>query len=171
MITFPRGKAKHKSDTKIEDIYKYYLKNRINNNTEIKQTLFTSVLTDYNDHKTNQTVYRNLPFQLPYLGRLEIIKYKPKARFINNKVFGYPVNFKKTKELWEKDSNAKAEKRVVLHLNEESDKYLMFWKWVKSVHLVNQTVYRFVPLRKIKQKIPTALKTTNYNIDFYTTKY
>lgn len=172
MITYKRGKGTCNSDTRVFDIYKYYLKHRVSDK-EITQKVFTSILEDYNEIKTNQTVYKNIQFQLPYLGRLEIIKTKPKIKFVDDKrqIVGYSINYKKTKELWEKNEDARLAKKLVYHLNDETDGYVMRWHWIKGGHIKNISSYKFMPLRKVKRKINTALKTTNYKIDFYVDKY
>lgn len=172
MITYKRGKGTTNSDVKVVQMYKYYLKHR-DSKKEITQKIFSSVLEDYNEHKTNQTVYKNIEFQMPFLGRLEIIKLKPKIRFVEDKrnILGYTINYKKTKELWEKNEDARLAKKLVYHLNDETDGYIMRWHWIKGGRIKNISSYKFKPLRKIKRKISLALKTTNYKIDFYIDKY
>lgn len=64
------------------------------------------------------------------LGTLYIRGVKEKVRFDENgKVLGLSVNWRKTKELWDSDPQAKAEKKRVFNTNEHSSgiRYKFVW--------------------------------------------
>ena len=108
MLTYKRGKGVCNSDTKVVNMYHYYLKNRDSNKT-ISQPVFTKILNEFHEYKLNQAIYRNIEFDIPYIGKLYINRVEPRIVLKDsNIIIKLPINHKKTKELWEKDPIAKA---------------------------------------------------------------
>lgn len=170
MITYKRGPGKHNSDFRFADFYRYYISERDLCNKDITQAEYTAVLKDFHEMMTNLMIYKNIAFDIPYIGKIAVVKGKNtgKMRNMGGKVIStFPVDYKKTKELWSRDPKAKEEKKIVYHLNENTDKYVMKVAWDKNKKLLNQSAYKFTPLRRIKRKITEALKVTNYKVDFY----
>lgn len=171
MLTYKRGKGVCNSDTKVVNMYHYYLKNRDSNKT-ISQPVFTKILNEFHEYKLNQAIYRNIEFDIPYIGKLYINKVEPRIVLKDsNIIIKLPINHKKTKELWEKDPIAKEQKKLIYFLNEESDKYVMKWHWEKNKRLLNKSAYKLKMLRRNKLKITEALRSTNYKIDFFVNPY
>jgi hypothetical protein len=174
MITYKRGKGKNNISIGAEDFYKYYLCNRKSNH-ELLQKEFSDILYEFHDAVTNFCVYDNYILHLPFnLGNIYIVKKKLKIFIDDNGklVKRAPVNYLATKELWERDEEAKKNKKLIYYLNEMTDGYIMSWKWNKSkVTLVNKGVYIFRPLRQIKRKITEALEKTEYKLNYYLNEF
>jgi hypothetical protein len=68
-------------------------------------------------------------------------------------------NQKATNELWEKDPEAKAQRKVIYHFNEHTNGYVYKVMWHKKNMIVtNKFKYRLLLSRKNKRTIPQILR-------------
>jgi hypothetical protein len=70
-----------------------------------------------------------------------------------------PPNWAKTKELWDKNPEAKATKKIVYCLNEETDGVVYKLHWSKNrVPIENKLYYNFILTRANKRAIHQSIK-------------
>jgi len=104
---------------------------------------------------------------LEILGRRGTIKINPETglRML-------PPDWVRTKALWQKDEQAKAERKVIYHLNEESSGVIYRVHWSKrNILIENKRLYSLriarTPKRVISQAIKAGkeylIKKSNYN--------
>ena len=88
------------------------------------------------------------------LGNLSIIGKKIKVRIEEGKIKGLAPDWVKTKELWEEDSQAKLEKQLVYHFNENTNGIRYKYSWSKNRVLVtNKTLYNLKMTRENKRAL------------------
>ena len=88
------------------------------------------------------------------LGNLSIIGKKIKVRTEEGKIKGLAPDWVKTKELWEEDSQAKLEKQLVYHFNENTNGIRYKYSWSKNRVLVtNKTLYNLKMTRENKRAL------------------
>lgn len=154
-------KHKLKADYGITDYYKFYKKNSDN---PVNSRLFNDIITEYNTEIKNLIIEKNLVYQLPYLG-FEIILKKQKrvprikdGKLINN----IPPDWKATKELWEKDEEAKEKKLLVRYDNYHTSNYIyrIYFKKFKS-KIRNKSLFKFQPNRSFKRQLSARIKDPN----------
>lgn len=93
-----------------------------------------------------------LPF---YLGRLYVMGYKVHARITKDgEVRDLAPSWMKTLKLWEKNPEAKKQRKIVYCTNEHSDGYRYHMVWSKtSSKLKHKRLYSFVLCRKNKRAL------------------
>jgi hypothetical protein len=93
------------------------------------------------------------------LGNLSISGRKVKVVLEEGKIKGLAPDWKKTKELWEEDIEAKNNKTLVYHFNEETNGIRYKYSWSKNRVLVpNKTLYSLIMSRDNKRASSDAVK-------------
>ena len=88
------------------------------------------------------------------LGKLMILGKKVKIRIEDGKIKGLAPDWVKTKELWEEDPQAKLNKQLVYHFNENTNGIRYKYFWSKSRVLVtNKTLYNLKMTRENKRTL------------------
>lgn len=88
------------------------------------------------------------------LGNLSIIGKKIKVRIEEGKIKGLAPDWVKTKELWEEDPQAKLDKQLVYHFNENTNGIRYKYSWSKNRVLVtNKTLYNLKMTRENKRTL------------------
>ena len=88
------------------------------------------------------------------LGRLMVLGKKVKVRIEEGKIKGLAPDWVKTKELWEEDPQAKLDKQLVYHFNENTNGIRYKYFWSKSRVLVtNKTLYNLKMTRENKRTL------------------
>ncbi len=177
MYNFKRVKKKVKADYGTADIYKFYLKHT---KKPVDKKTFGQVLKEYNTEILRLIIFDGLDYTLgARLGALRIRKFDNSLRLnkdgeIANKL---KPDWGRTRAKWAELYPGKSaeeiklipNKPVIKHLNEHSDGYVFKWYWDKvTSNVVNQSVYKFEPVRQMKRlaakswkEIPT-LRTLYY---------
>jgi hypothetical protein len=172
MSNLQRGKGKVKTDYTQNDLYNFYKENS-QFNLDIKKIKFNKIIKKFNRELIKLILYKNFAFKMPYtLGTLRIKKYKYSGiqydennNIIKKKLL---IDYKKTKDLWERNPAAKEEKKLVLHLNEHSDGYLYRFYWDKTNgKLRNKEAYKFIPSRTNKRWLASVIKDETLKVDFF----
>lgn len=145
-----------KTDLNIRSSYKIY-KNSVETPVEEKQYL--EIATGYIEFLI-QKVLEGEEVTIPArLGTLFIQGVKKKLVFNKNGVPLLPPNWAKTKELWERNPEAKATKKIVYCLNEETDGVVYKLHWSKNrVPIENKLYYNFILTRANKRAIHQKIK-------------
>lgn len=80
-------------------------------------------------------------------------------RDTEGKLKGLSPDWVKTKKLWEQDANAKEEKKIVYHLNTQTDGYIYAFRWSKKNVIVEfKSLYSLVMVRSNKRAVSKQLK-------------
>lgn len=93
------------------------------------------------------------------LGKLSIFGKKIKIVVENDKIKGLAPDWVKTKQLWEEDSQAKENKQLVYHFNEETNgiRYKFFWS-KNRVLVTNKTLYNLRMTRTNKRTLSNLVR-------------
>ena len=93
------------------------------------------------------------------LGRLSIFGKKVNVRIENGEIKGLAPDWVKTKELWESDKEAKKNKQLVYHFNEETNGIRYKFAWSKNRVLVsNKTLYNLRMTRSNKRELSKLVR-------------
>jgi hypothetical protein len=151
----------------LRDSYKLY-KETVENPTDIKTYLL--VAADYNKFLLSK-VLEGKEVALPSrMGTLSVVGRKQKVRFDKEgKITGLAPDWVKTKEMWRTNPQAKAEKKLLYHLNNHTDniRYKFLWR-KKRVLVENKTLYSLRLTRTNKRAVHQAiLEGANFKILSY----
>jgi len=167
-----RGLGKIKTDYTQNDLYKYYIKTS-NFDLEMPREKFNKIIKRFNRELVKLLLYKNFEFKMPYtLGSLRIrkgksagIKHDENGNLIKRKLL---IDYKRTKELWNRDPVAKDTKKVVLHLNEHSDGYVYGFYWNKTRGRIrNKEGYRFKTSRTNARWLSSVIKDESIKMDYF----
>lgn len=147
---------KAKRDYGLTDYYKFYRK-RYN---KVDKATYNSLLSEFNEGILELIIEEGLTYQMPYL-YLELIikKDKRKPKIVNGKLHNnVPVDWKATKELWDKDPEAREKKIRVRFKNSHTSGYVfrIFCKKFKC-KLRNRSLYKFKPSRKFQRSLSARI--------------
>ena len=93
------------------------------------------------------------------LGKLSIYGKKVKVKVEDGQIKGLAPDWVKTKELWESDKEAKENKQLVYHFNEETNGIRYKYVWSKNRVLVsNKTLYNLRMTRTNKRELSKLVK-------------
>jgi hypothetical protein len=177
MLWYRRGKRKVINDYGFNEIYKYY-KERWGDKA-LPKPVVRKIYSKLFPGIVKLMVYETLDFRMPCrLGSLRVRKKKTKPKINkegNLDARGLSLNFKKTKELWEKlypgktaeEISAIENKPVIRETNDHSEGYRMTFWWDKiTSNIVNQTAYYIKVSRDNCKILSQGVKHNNLN--FYT---
>ena len=136
----------------IRDSYKLYKKST-ENPVDVKT--YIEIANGYNQHLIDR-VLDGEKVTLPMrFGTLCIMGKKQKVRFDENgNVKGLAPDWVKTKQLWDKNPEAKERKQLVYHTNEHSSTIRYKFLWAKSrVLITNKTLYALRLTRTNKREV------------------
>ncbi len=93
------------------------------------------------------------------LGRLSIFGKKVNVRIENGEIKGLAPDWVKTKQLWDSDEEAKNNKQLVYHFNEETNgiRYKFFWS-KNRVLVSNKTLYNLRMTRSNKRELSRLVR-------------
>ena len=93
------------------------------------------------------------------LGNLQIVGKKVKVKIEDGQIKGLAPDWVKTKELWEKDAEAKKNKQLVYHFNEQTNgvRYKFFWS-KNRVLVSNKTLYNLRMTRSNKRELSKLVR-------------
>ncbi len=108
----------------------------------------------------SDSLVENGEIKLP--GRLGTVYIKGtfcKPRFEDGKIKGLSPDWAETNKLWEEDEEAKKNKQLVFHLNEETNGVRYKYSWLKGRVLVsNKTLYDLTMTRANKKKLVNSIR-------------
>lgn len=145
---------KIKVDYGMFDYYKYYVKN---SGSDIDRTTFNKIVSDFNSEIANAIINEGLEFKPKYVQLTICVRKSKRVPRIdeNGKLINtMPVDYKSTKELWERDPEAKEKKLVLRYLNNHTGKYVFRIKAIKSGYTYsNKKYYKFKAVRKFARDL------------------
>lgn len=153
----------------MKDYYKFFKKNYPE--IDLPRQKFNDIISSYNEALASYII-DNLTYTLPFrLGKIEILKDKreiyidPKTGKVKNT---FPVDWKATKELWNKDLEAKKSKILIRYKNLKTGGYVFRIHYnVKTALYKGKTVYKFKPVRSFARAL--AARINDYSKDKYDT--
>lgn len=167
-----QGKSEeiNKAHVKTNDLYKYYKKVYLQSffkNKKIKvvnRKQYSEILYYYYRRCFEEMVLNNKTLKMTArLGSIKIFKREPfffKTSDFDN--IDLPIDYNATLKLWNQDEEAKANKQIVRHLNEHSDGYVYFYKWIKqNSNVTNKNWYKFKATRTNKLLLSSEVKKGN----------
>ena len=93
------------------------------------------------------------------LGKLSIFGKKVNVRIEDGEIKGLAPDWVKTKQLWDSDEEAKNNKQLVYHFNEETNGIRYKFAWSKNRVLVsNKTLYNLRMTRTNKRALSNLVK-------------
>lgn len=139
------------------DVHKQFQKDE---DIKILYSTFSSIVNGYHSY-IMEKVRNGEEVTLPEkMGTLHIIGRKQKVQIDENgNIKGLSPNWRKTKELWDRDEKAKSEKRIVYNTNEHSDTTIYKYRWGKTnVPVVNKSLYSLRITRANKRAVSNMIK-------------
>ena len=140
----------------VRDSYKLYKEETIEP-VDIK--VYVSIVSGFIKFLTRKLFQRGEIVLPDRMGTINIVGKKAKITIEEGQVKGLAPDWKRTKELWSLDEEAKNNKQLVFHFNEETNgvRYRFFWS--KNRMLVpNKTLYRLVMTRTNKRELARLIK-------------
>jgi len=165
--------ARNKIDISSGELYKRYIKGldsiEKSDGFDLSLGTINNAVADVNAEIMTEMILHNRFFKLPFrLGTIMILKVKPEPKFKKNGTLSLPIDYKASNKLWEKDPEAKKNRKFVYHRNLHTGGYLMHFKWVKgNTNVRNIKGYQFKAVKGAKRELVAALKDTSVKIDFY----
>lgn len=138
------------------DSYKTYKKV---SKEPIPITTYINILNDFMKFLANKILTKGEARLPSKLGIVKIIGRKIKPRMEDGKIKGLAPDWKATKDLWERDLEAKKSKQVVYHFNEATDGIRYKFLWSKeNVLVTNKSLYDIRMTRENKREVPKRIK-------------
>jgi len=145
-----------KTNLNIRSSYKRYSK-EIENPVELKP--FLEIANGYMKFLMNKAVEGEEVTMPVKLGTLFIQGVKKSLKFNKDGIPLLPPNWGKTKQLWDRNPEAKATKKIVYCLNEETNGVVYKLHWSKNrVPIENKLYYNFILTRDNKRAINSQIK-------------
>lgn len=136
----------------IRESFKYY-KNTSRNPVDIKT--YINLCNDYNKFLISKVLDGEEVTLPSRMGTLSIVGTKQKITYDENgNVRGLAPDWVKTKQLWDRNPEAKERKQLVYHTNEHSSniRYKFFWSKAR-VLVTNKTLYSLQVTRSNKRAV------------------
>lgn len=148
-----------KCDIKSDDVFRFY---KTISAKPVSKEVFMNLWTEYLDWGFTENVFKGRVFKLPYIGDITLRKKKISLKEKDGKIDKryLKVDYKKTKELWEANPQAKEEKKLIFHLNQHTGGYYyriyLDKKYARKV--ANMRYFKLVFVRKWKRMISKLLQ-------------
>jgi hypothetical protein len=170
----PRGEGRIKVDKGILDGYVYYKKQikDLPNEYLITRGKYGSILKDLHEEISNKLLKESASFRMPCgLPTIRIKKWKRKVRFKEDGSIdpkSLAINWKATRELWDKNPVAKKQKKFIYFINDHTDGYsAMFVMEKHSANVPNLSIYNFTACRDNNRRLADILLNPYNKIDYY----
>lgn len=177
-----RTEGKRKANIVNKDFYDFYLSQvkpieSISGGStlgsyELTSTQYSNILKDLNSSIIDIIILENFEFKIPFgLGTLSMVQKKVKFRLdhkgeLNTK--NLAVNYKETRKLWERDEQARKDKKLIFHTNEHTNGNRMNYYWSKKVSkCVGIKAYGFLACRSVKRKPSIFLSDPDKKLMFF----
>lgn len=152
-----------KADYGMNDYFRFYNKKynkKKSAENKIPKSLFLKITAHFNSEVRDKILNDYFEFTMPYIHMtLQIRKTKNRPKIKNGKLIGLPpINYKATKELWERDEEAKVNKTLVRFNNYHTSGYV-FRIYCKKYggYFKNKTYYKFVAARHFKRALAARI--------------
>lgn len=142
----------------IKESYDYY-KSKVK--TPISSSDYRKLINNFNTFTMGRILGGEEVILPSRMGRICVIGVKRNIQFDEKgNIKNGRIDWKLTKEMWEKDPELKAKKELFYFFNEHSDGISYLFKWYKSRILVtNKNYYSFIPSRHNKRLLAKLIKS------------
>jgi len=169
-----RGEGKIKIDKGVEDGYRYYKKSIADkpDDYKISRSIYGKIIKDIHKEISRKILEESGSFRMPCgLPSVRIKKYKRQVRFREDGSIdpkSLAVNWKATRELWDKNEEAKKKKKLVYFINDHSDGYSATFILEKyAANVPNLSLYRFKCTRSNDRRLGEIMLDPYNKIDYY----
>lgn len=140
-----------KTDANIRSSYKRYIKSRVG---DVPLNTFLSIANGYMEFLVDKILDGEEVALPARLGSMKIVGTKRTLVFDSEGKPKLPPDWVKTKELWANNPEAKAERKLVYHLNEETDGIVYRYHWSRvRVFMENKDIYALRMTRQNKRAV------------------
>ncbi len=169
-----QGKKEEINSTHISmrEFYKYYRDNYSIKDTpyDIDEVTYRKVISMINYEIAQKIATEPMDFVIPHrLGRLCVRKTRPRAieDSRGHPIITYPIDWKATWDLWNRDEEAKEQKKLVRNRNSHSggDIYKLVYR-KEDANYNNKSAYNFQFARTLKQNLKNTI-INNEGFDSY----
>ena len=172
----PRTKGRLNIDVGIPEGYKNYINYLKTENSEqryyVDKAKYNKIIKDLHKIIAKKILEESATFRMPCgLPAIRIKKYKRKVRFKEDGSIdpkSLAINWKKTMELWESNSEAKLKKKLVYFINDHTDGYSARFTMEKyAANIKNLPPYSFKSCRDNDRALAGILLNPYNKIDYY----
>jgi hypothetical protein len=154
------------------DMYKAFLETLKEGEKKPTYKEYSSVLNSFNKKVVDRMLNDSFEYLLPYrVGTLRIKKYKQKIKINDDGSINTSrliPDWKTTRQLWEDDPEAKANKKRVFHTNPHTEGYNFKWHFANyRSNCINKSYYYFIPTRANKRMLAALLKDKDNQPVYY----
>ena len=155
--------------------HKDYMKHR-KIKSAINREIFFELSNKFNREVMKLILYKGIDFRMPYkLGMLRVIKLKTRGLVYddNGNLLrkDYVKDFSSTMKLWERDPQAKIDRKYIYFLNEHTDGFVYKFSWNKyTVNIQNIRSYKFKPTRSNKLWLYEVITDDDLDVDYFELK-
>lgn len=156
-----RTEGKIKSHYGMKDYYSFF---NSEYDLNIDKETYNKIINDFNLEVMNLIIEENLDYNLTHLGStLSIRKIKRKPKIINGKVYNTnPIDWVKTRKMWESDPETKVKKLLVRYLNNHTSGFIFKINFKKyNYSFKNKKYYSFKPSRDFSRLLGKRIKDEN----------
>lgn len=148
------------------EFYKDYKKN---SDSPVSSEKYRDILSSINDKIMREIIFDNYLFIFPYLEfKFLLTKIKQQVFFKNDSTINTAsIDWKTTKDLWEKDKDAKSRKIKIRYTNKHTNKYIFrIAMYAKSSFNKNYRFYKFRTMRSVNRDIlAKAINNNELNLN------
>ena len=139
----------------IRDSYKRYHKI----NPDIPLKMYVGIVNGYMKFLIKKLLLKGEVLLPERMGFLQIVGKVVKARFEDGEIKGLAPDWAGTKKLWEDDKEARENKQLAYHFNEDTGgiRYRFFWS-KRNALVFNKTLYSLKMTRTNKRILSTLIK-------------
>lgn len=152
---------RHKAHYGLSDYRKFYKKKY---NHDIDTHLYRNIIEDFNKAIVNLIIEENLEYSLPYIYMEVSIKKEKRGPILKDgKLYNNtPIDWKATKDLWQRDSEA-AEKKLTVKYNNYHTGGYVFSIYLKKFRckLRCRSYYKLKANRKFQRAIAKRINDEN----------
>lgn len=151
--------------------YKSFVKS--NPDVRISKEDYMAVVRAYGICAYRSVLETGKPHKLPFgLGKILYSKRMTPTYRVNFKtglmVNNRPVDWNKTLQLWDKDPEAKKNKKLIRHMNFHTGGWRFRWRWSKSqLRIPYKNLWRMIICRKASREAAAYLKKDPIYQDLY----
>ena len=152
-------KKRLKTDITRPELYRYYKKNL---EGQFSSSEYSKILKEFNRRIIEDVLLTEKIFYLPFgLGQISVKSRIPKVELNDNfevVKHNIPINWKGTNQLWERDAEAKAQKKLIYYDNRNTNDKVYRVAWDRDgCRIAGMKAYMFTPSRRLKRTLAKCL--------------
>jgi hypothetical protein len=155
-----RKEGKRNIDYGMSDYYKFY---KSSSKKPVDSKRFNKIVSEFNSKIIDLIINDGLEFTPKMLQFTFCVrKIKRIPRIENGKLINTtPIDWKATKDLWDKYEDAKDNKTIIRYLNNHTSKYIFRIKALREhVKYKNKHVFKFKPCRSFQRSLSKRILNT-----------